>query len=76
MRRRAGTEATITWKIRVPASVGAQVELLVMDPLTRKPSYGKRSALVTKLLRAHLKSIQFDVKDQVQKLYPDEVKQA
>jgi hypothetical protein len=74
MKKPPGSEPTVNWKIRVPASTAAQIELLVMDPLTRKPSYGKRSELVSELLRNYLKSINFSLKDEVERLYPDEVK--
>jgi hypothetical protein len=68
--QKKGAEPTITWKIRVPASVAAHIELMVMDPITRKPSYGKRSELIASLLRQHLKNVGFDIQKEIDKLYP------
>ena len=44
-------ERRIIWKNYVPVSIAAQVEHRLMDPITRKPRYGLRSKLISKLLR-------------------------
>ena len=55
MPRRAGrpqsAELRADWKLSLPASVAAEVDLLLEDPLTRKPKYGARSSLVEAMLR-------------------------
>lgn len=42
------------WRVMVPAEIALKVELLLMDPVRGKPTYGARSALVTELLIAYL----------------------
>ena len=47
---------TIDWKCQIPVDVATKVDLFLLDPLTGRPVYGSRSALVTSLLRAWLSS--------------------
>ena len=42
------------YKISLPAAVCAEVDLLLLDPITRKPKYGARSKLIEGLLREWL----------------------
>jgi len=42
------------WKLSLPAGLAAEVDLLLEDPLSRKPRYGARSRLVEALLREYL----------------------
>lgn len=69
-KRPEGTEPTVEWKLRLPASLVAQVELLLMDPMKRKPRYGERSVLVSNLLRRHLQDVNFSVSKERERLYP------
>lgn len=43
------------WKISIPTSVAAAVELILTDPLTGKPRHGARAKLITQLLSQWLK---------------------
>ncbi|HYE38131.1 hypothetical protein [Methylocaldum sp.] len=52
--RTANTEKSIRWRIEVKERIAAQVELLLLDPLTGDIAYGARSALVNQLLREWL----------------------
>lgn len=38
------------WKICLPAPLAAEIDLMLEDPLTRKPKYGARSKLIEQLL--------------------------
>lgn len=51
MGRHANPSMTKSWKIHVDATIAGRVELLLLDPLTAKPRYGKRGELVNELLR-------------------------
>lgn len=42
------------WKLSLPQSVTAPINLLLSDPLTGLPKYGARSRLVERLLREWL----------------------
>jgi metal-responsive CopG/Arc/MetJ family transcriptional regulator len=42
------------WKLSIDASLAAEVDLRLEDPVTRKPKYGARSQLVQLLLRDYL----------------------
>ena len=53
-------ELRVEWKISLPATLAARVEMLMLDPATSKPKYGVRSALVTQLLEAWCASQDFD----------------
>lgn len=39
------------WKVCLPATLAGAVEFHLLDPVTRKPSYGARSELIATLLR-------------------------
>lgn len=39
------------WKLSLPAELAARVDLVLEDPLTRKPKYAARARLVEGLLR-------------------------
>lgn len=49
--RKALVTPNLDWKIRIPTDLAAEVELLLLDPLRGKASYGERSELITSLLR-------------------------
>ena len=38
------------WKVSIPTSVAARIELLLSDALTGKPKHGARARLITTLL--------------------------
>ena len=40
----------VEWKISIPQSIAAPVELILSDPLTGKPKHGARSRLLAELL--------------------------
>lgn len=42
------------WKISLPAALAAEVELRLLDPLTKKPGYAARSRLIEELLKRWL----------------------
>lgn len=42
------------WKLSVRATIAARVDLLLEDPVTRKPKYGARSKLIEGLLEQWL----------------------
>lgn len=42
------------YKLSLPAPLCAEVDLLLEDPLTKKPKYGARSKLIEALLREWL----------------------
>ncbi len=52
------SDPPIEWKISLPSSVAAQIELHLLDPLSGKPKHGARSKLITRLLRTWIKSQQ------------------
>ena len=41
----------VEWKVSIPTSIAAQVELILTDPLTGKPKHGARAKLIAQLLR-------------------------
>jgi len=41
----------VEWSLRLPSSLANEVELMLIDPLRGKPTFGARSALVVSLLR-------------------------
>jgi len=51
------TEPHDFWKLYMPISVTAPLEVLLIDPVTKKPKYGARSQLVANLLRRYLYEI-------------------
>lgn len=44
----------MSWKLSVPESIGAQFELITLDPLTGNQIKGARSKIITELMRAFL----------------------
>lgn len=42
-------------KIQLDLDLAAELDMLCFDPLRGKPSYGDRSDIINKLLRAYLK---------------------
>lgn len=48
---------TVDWKVSLPSDLALNIELLFYDPINKKPDYGARSALVTKLLRNYWDSL-------------------
>jgi hypothetical protein len=46
------------WKLSIEAALAAEVDLVLEDPVTRKPKYGARSKLVQMLLRNYLRAMQ------------------
>ncbi len=45
---------TVEWTITLPKPLAAQVNKLLHDPITGKPVYGGRAALITRLLQTHV----------------------
>lgn len=48
--RPANTIPTVEWKSHIPTPIAAKVDIFLLDPVSLKPRYGARSALVTQLL--------------------------
>lgn len=44
-------ELLTEWKISLPATLAAEIEILLLDAAKGKARYGARSALITSLLR-------------------------
>ena len=44
-------DTPVSWYVSLPQSLAAEVELILLDPLTGRPEFGKRSQLVESLLR-------------------------
>lgn len=57
--RRKNSEPTVNFKLRVPVSLAAAVDLLTQGR-DGKPAYGRRSKLVAGLLRRYLAEIGWD----------------
>lgn len=51
---RRGDEPYVQWKITLPASLAARVEIQLMNPTFGKPHYGSRARLVEELIRLWL----------------------
>jgi hypothetical protein len=49
---------SVPWKIRVPVDLAAAVEESLLNPLTGRPKYGEKSALVVALIRKYLEDIE------------------
>ena len=49
-RRDHGAEGGVQWNITLPAGLAKKLDLLFLNPVTKKPIFGKRSKLVTNLL--------------------------
>lgn len=54
MARPRNPEPYVQWKISVPATLAAEIELEFWDPVLGKPKYGDRSDLLVQLLRSWL----------------------
>lgn len=48
--RKPHADPPTEWKVSLPTSIAAKVELLLTDPYTGKPEHGARSRLLTALL--------------------------
>lgn len=57
MPRHKSPEPFIRWTVLIPAALAAEIEMLFFDPIHGKPHYGKRSELITELLRAYLSQV-------------------
>lgn len=44
-------DTPVSWYVSIPSSLAAEVELILLDPLTGRPRFGERSQLVELLLR-------------------------
>lgn len=44
------------WRVMIPSELALRVELMLMDPVRGKPTYGARSILITQLLTDYLNS--------------------
>jgi hypothetical protein len=53
--RKPHADPPVEWKISIPESVAAPVELILTDALTGKPKHGARAKLITELLTTWLK---------------------
>lgn len=52
--RPVNLEPSVEWKIMIPESLAAPVELLCLDPVRMKPAFGARSAYISRLIREDL----------------------
>jgi hypothetical protein len=52
--RKALKIPTTPWKCSIPVDIAMKVDTLLLDPIRQVPEYGKRSELVTQLLREWL----------------------
>lgn len=50
MGRRPNSDFIAPWKVNLPATLAAQVEMRLFDDLTKKPRYGARAKLLEQLL--------------------------
>ena len=51
MPRPKHSDPPVEWRVNVPESLAAQIELLLFDPVRNTIRYGGRSRLITALLR-------------------------
>ena len=54
--RKPSLVPNVEWKCHIPADVAARVDTFILDPVRMTVAYGKRSQLVTQLLRDFLAS--------------------
>lgn len=47
-------DPSVEWKLHIPKSVADAINERIIDPLTGKPEFGKRSKLTTMLYRQWL----------------------
>lgn len=59
--RKQHADPPINVTVSIPESLNAKVELLLYDPVLRKPRYGGRSALIQSLLRKWIAEQQKEV---------------
>lgn len=59
--RKPYSEIRVQWKLYLPLSLAAEVELLLLDPLREKVKYGARNELIEKLLREWLEKQKVDL---------------
>ena len=52
--RKKKVDKPVEWKVNVPSTTAAQVELRLLDPVTHKTRYGARGQLITRLLNEWL----------------------
>lgn len=55
--RPANAIPTVEWKCMIPVNIAAQVDSILLDPVTGRPRYGARSELVTQLLNHWLSTL-------------------
>lgn len=54
--RKPHADPPVEWKVSIPSSIAAPVELILTDPLTGKPRHGARAKLIAELLNNWLAS--------------------
>ena len=54
MPRDTSGELRTEWKISLPATLAALIEVSLLDPITGRSRYGSRSNLIAALLTEHL----------------------
>ena len=47
---RRKTDPSVEWKLYIPLSLAAKIELLLLDPTRQKVRFGARSQLIASLL--------------------------
>ena len=47
---------TVEWKCRIPVDIAVKIDTFLLDPVRQEVAYGRRSQLVTQLLRAWLET--------------------
>lgn len=47
---------TVEWKCRIPVDIAVKIDTFLLDPVRKEVAYGRRSQLVTQLLRDWLAS--------------------
>lgn len=57
MPRKRSEVTKVHWKITIPSPLSARVEILIFDPVTKKPAYGKRAVLVERLLSEFMRKV-------------------
>ena len=46
----------VNWRLSMPTSTVAQLELLLLDPVTGRPAVGSRSAIMTQMIEILLRA--------------------
>ena len=62
---------TTEWKVRVPVDLAAKADLIHLDPIRGRLTYGARSELITILLREYLASLSVESEKGFDKLGKD-----